>query len=131
MTLLDEAPRQTGVKPRRPRIIWVFGGLALILLLVGLTGGSYLGKLGDVQKNDNSSWLPGSADSTKVANEQEKFSTIQSVPGFILYQRKGGLTAADKQKIAADRTAFKNVKGVSADELGLPAFSNNGEVAAI
>src|SRR3954452_25124326 len=98
MTLLDKAPDQAGQKFRRPRVVWVFGALAVLFLLVGLAGGSFQGKLGDVQKNDNSSFLPGSADSTKVANEQQKFARIQSIPGFIVYQRKGGLTAADKQK---------------------------------
>ena len=131
MTLIDEAPHQTGVKPRRPRFIWAFGGLALVLLLVGLTGGSYLGKLSDVQKNDNSSWLPGSADSTKVANEQDKFTNIQSIPGFVVYQRDGGLTAADKSAINAARATFRSVKGVAANEVGVPRYAQNGDVAAI
>ena len=95
MTLLDEAPDTAGAKSRRPRIDWVIGALAVLFFLIGAAGGSFQGKLGDVQKNDNSSFLPASADSTKVANEQEKFSTIQSIPGFVVYERMGGLTAAD------------------------------------
>jgi putative drug exporter of the RND superfamily len=129
MTLIDEAPEQTGAKARRPRIVWVFAGLAVLFFLIGGAGSSYQGKLSDVQKNDNSSFLPGSADSTKVANEQEKFSTIQSIPGFVVYQRDGGLTAADKAKIAADVAKFKAVKGVSPDEVGAPQFK--GDVAAV
>src|SRR4051794_39354735 len=106
MTLIDEAPEATGERARRPRVVWVFGALAVLFLLIGLGGGSFQSKLADVQKNDNSSFLPGSADSTKVANEQPKFLTIQSIPGFVVYQRKGGLTAADKQKIQGDVADF-------------------------
>src|SRR3954453_16091650 len=132
MTLIDEAPDTTGTRARRPRVVWVLGALALLFLLVGLTGSSYQGKLADVQKNDNSSFLPGSADSTKVANEQQKFSSIQSIPGFIVYERKGGLTAADRAAINADLAAFRKIKGVSADEVARvrPANGSN-DVAAI
>ncbi len=132
MTLIDEAPEQTGAKSRRPRFVWVFAALAVLFFLVGAAGGSYQGKLADVQKNDNSSFLPSSADSTKVANEQQKFTTIQSIPGFVVYQHKGGLTPADKQKIAADVVQFKTVKGVAADEVAAPVYSQkDSSVAAV
>src|SRR3954454_2569455 len=132
MTLLDKAPDQAGQKFRRPRVVWVFGALAVLFLLIGLAGGSFQGKLADVQKNDNSSFLPASADSTKVANEQQKFSTIQSIPGFIVYERKGGLTDADRAAIRADLDAFRNIKGVSVNEIApvRPAKGSPG-VAAI
>jgi RND superfamily putative drug exporter len=122
MTMTDEAaPPTSPAKPKRPRIVWVFTGLALIFLLVGLTGGGYLGKLQDVQKNDNSQFLPGSADSTKVANEQEKLINVQTIPGFVVYQRTNGpLTAADKAKVLADIKQFATVKGVAADGIGSP-----------
>ena len=78
----------------------------------------------DVQKNDNSSFLPASADSTKVSNEAQKFNTVQTIPGFIVYQRTSGLTAADKQKIAADATKFRSLKGVAADQVGHAAVQH-------
>jgi RND superfamily putative drug exporter len=120
MTLTDEAvPATSPTKPKRPRIVWVFTGLALIFLLLGLTGGGYLGKLQDVQKNDNSQFLPGSADSTKVSNAQQKLINVQTIPGFVVYQRTDGpLTAADKAKIANDIGQFGTVKGVAADSIG-------------
>ncbi len=122
MTLTDEAvPATSPAKPKRPRIVWIFTGLALIFLLVGLTGGAYLGKLENVQKNDNSQFLPGSADSTKVANEQEKLINVQTIPGFVVYQRTDGpLTAADKAKIVQDVQKFGTVKGVAGESIGAP-----------
>jgi RND superfamily putative drug exporter len=124
MTLIDEAPEQTEAS-RRPRIVWVFAALAVIFFLVGGAGGSYEGRLADVQKNENSSFLPGSADSTKVANEQEKFSKIQSIPGFVVYERDGGLTAADKNWIAGNVAKFKAIRGVSTDEVGVPEIKSD------
>lgn len=130
MTMVDEAPEQTpAAKPHRPPVVWVFAALGVIFFLVGGAGGSYQGKLGDVQKNDNSSFLPGSADSTKVGNEAQKFNRIQSIPGFVVYQRKGGLTSADRQKITADLAKFRDVKGVAVDEIGRPDVKS--DVAAV
>jgi RND superfamily putative drug exporter len=131
MTLLDDPAERTVSTPaRRPAARWFVLSGAIIMLFIGVIGLGYQAKLGDVQKNDNSSFLPGSADSTKVANQQEKFSSIQSIPGFIVYQRKGGLTEADKAKITSDVGKFKQVSGVSVDEVGRPQFSKSGEVAA-
>jgi putative drug exporter of the RND superfamily len=129
MTLLDEASPETGAKPRRPRVVWVFAGFAVLFFLVGGAGGSYQGKLADVQKNDNSSFLPDSADSTKVANEQDKFSHIQSIPGFVVFQRDGGLTAADRTWITGSVVKFKATEGVAADEVGVPEIKD--DVAAV
>ena len=62
MTRTDEVRETNAPKPRRPRVIWVFTGIAVVFFLIGLGGESFQGKLGDVQKNDNSSFLPSSAD---------------------------------------------------------------------
>jgi RND superfamily putative drug exporter len=129
--VLDKAPEQAPPPRSRPRSLWVFGALAFVVLLIGLAGGSYQSKLGEVQKNDNSSFLPASADSTKVANAQEQFSTVQSIPGYIVYQRDGGLTEADKSKIDNDLTAFRSISGVAADEIGRPQASAAGDVIAV
>ncbi|MDT4900969.1 MAG: putative drug exporter of the superfamily, partial [Pseudonocardiales bacterium] len=132
MTKIDEAPeRPPVIKPRRPRTVWVMLGLAILFFLIALAGGSYQGKLGDVQKNDNSSFLPGSADSTKVSNESEKFNSVQTIPGFVVYQREAGLTDADKAKIVKDVATFRTIKGVAADQVGAPKYSSNDSVAAV
>jgi RND superfamily putative drug exporter len=132
MTKLDEAPNPTSPgKARRPRVIWVFGALALIFFLVGLAGGNFLGKLQNVQKNDNSSFLPGSADSTKVANAQEQFISVQTIPGFVVYKRTNGpLTAADKAKINSDVVKFRAVPHISSDGIGAPQFSTKDSSVA-
>jgi RND superfamily putative drug exporter len=116
---------------RRPKTLWLFAAVAVFWLLFGLAGGSYQGKLSDVQKNDNAAYLPSSAESTKVDTEAQKFATVQAIPGFIVYQRDSGLTAADKTKLTADATAFRAIDGVYADQVTGPAFTADGKVANI
>src|SRR3954454_14824203 len=70
--------------------------VGLLVFLVGALGGSYQGRLGEVQKNDNAAYLPATAESTKVGDEQRLFTVVETVPGFVVYQRDGGLTDADR-----------------------------------
>ena len=128
-----EPTRPTGPppKPTRPRFLGAFILLAVVAFLIGALGGSFESKLSDVQKNDNSAFLPSSAESTKVANESDKFITVQNIPGFLVYQRAGGLTDADKAKIAADREQIAGLSGVDATQLGAVQYSSDGTTASL
>ncbi|WP_347343643.1 MMPL family transporter [Jatrophihabitans telluris] len=101
------------------------------MFLVGGVGGQYQAKLGEVQKNDNASYLPGSAESTKVANESEKFLKIESIPGFVLFERTSGLTSADNTAIAKAVTAIKTVAGVDTSAMTAPEISSDKTVASV
>ena len=68
--------------------------------------GPLAGKLTGAQKNDSKSWLPGSAESTKVLDVQASFSSPDTIPAVIVYERASGLTTADRAKTAADAAAF-------------------------
>ncbi len=65
--------------------------------VVGALAGPLAGKLQEVQKNDNASFLPASAESTEVSTLQQKFAQNESFPLFVLFVRDAGLTAADQQ----------------------------------
>ncbi|MCW2601513.1 MAG: MmpL protein [Frankiales bacterium] len=96
------APVQLGFV-RRHRI----GLRALVVVLIWFFGvggglGSLSAKLADVQKNTNASFLPGKAESTKALNLQETFLPKDQVPTVVLYERAGGLTAADKARATED-----------------------------
>jgi RND superfamily putative drug exporter len=125
----DEAPPRRS--RRRPWFVYVFALLAVVWFLLGAVGGSFQGKLAGVQKNDNASYLPNSAESTKVDEASQRFRSVQTVPGFMVYQRESGLTAADRSKINADVAAFGRVGGVAADQVGRPAFAADGTTASI
>ena len=102
--LLAEEPRQP--KQRKPIAVWISVALAVFWLLFGLAGGSFQGKLSEVQKNDNAAYLPATAESTKVDKAADLPHGAVD-PGFIVYERDGGLTAADKAKIASDVRASR------------------------
>ena len=84
----DVAPAPEAKAGRRlPRGFPFFAIIAvgIAVFLAGGAGGSFQGKLSEVQKNDNSAYLPGSAESTQAGNEAAKFSTSQSLPGFLVF----------------------------------------------
>jgi putative drug exporter of the RND superfamily len=127
----DDTPIAPPQAPRRSRGVYIVAALAAFWFLFGAAGGSYQGKLSEVQKNDQAAYLPNSAESTKVNDEAQKFQPVQTIPGFIVYERAGGLTAADKSKIAADAQAFRGIRGVAGDQVPPPAYSDSGQVANV
>ena len=137
MTEVKTSPsQQPPAESRRrqlPRGFAVFAvlTLAIVAFLVGGAGGSYQGKLADVQKNENSDYLPGSAEATKVANESAAFLKVESIPGFIVYSRQSGLTDADRATVNRAYGAIKGLAGVDVAAMTAPQFSTDGTAAAI
>jgi RND superfamily putative drug exporter len=84
------------------------------------------GKLTDVQKNDNSAWLPGSAEATQVTDLQKRFQADDIAPAVIVYERASGITPADQAKVARDRTTLATVPGVTGEVIG-PVLAQDGK----
>ena len=77
------------------------------------------GKLADETEDDTASFLPESSESTKVVERLDnEFEAQETSQGLVIYQRDGGLTAADKQKIADDAAALAGLPDDAED--GLP-----------
>ncbi|MGW0771735.1 MMPL family transporter [Streptomyces sp. NPDC002676] len=102
---------------------WVVLALWIAVLLPALM---LAGKLGDVEKNDNSAWLPGNAESTKVVDRIEKFQPSDTLPAIVIYDRPEGITPADMTKAQADAEAFKGLKNVVGQPQG-PVKSQDGK----
>ncbi|SCX43030.1 putative drug exporter of the RND superfamily [Klenkia marina] len=77
--------------PRRRR--WLLPAVLLIawLALSGVAG-PYSGKLSEVQSNDQSEFLPGSAESQRVAELSAGFSDSDAFPAFLLVESDSALT---------------------------------------
>ena len=89
-------------------------GIWIVAAFVAAPLGS---KLADETQDDTASFLPESAESTEVVEIlDERFDEGETTQGLIVYQRDGGLTAADKRKIEADAQA---VDDLSEEELPL------------
>ncbi|MEU5987891.1 MMPL family transporter [Spirillospora sp. NPDC047418] len=94
-----------------------------VVLLMAL--GPLAGKLGDVEENDAAAWLPAGAESTQVVQMEEQFRKDETMPAVIVYERSGGLTAADRAKAASDVTALQKLPG--AQQVQGPFASKDGK----
>jgi len=83
-----------------PRTKWIVLAFWVAVLWVTLPLSA---KLTDAQENDAATWLPGSAESTRVFEiQQEAFATGDELPAIVVYERPDGITEEDAQKATAD-----------------------------
>ena len=98
--------------PKKPstgrRAVWIAVLVAIAWLAISGFVGPLAGKLNEVQTNDNASFLPASAESTLVADEQAAFSDNTSFPLLVVITRPDGaaMTAADAATAAAVASAI-------------------------
>ncbi|MEU0224619.1 MMPL family transporter [Streptomyces sp. NPDC006284] len=66
--------------------------VVLLLAWLGIGGalGPYAGKLGEVATNDQAAFLPRSAESTRVIDEQEAFQQNETLPVIVVWTADGG-----------------------------------------
>ncbi|MGA0208528.1 MAG: MMPL family transporter [Candidatus Nanopelagicales bacterium] len=83
--------------------VWLAIGVAIIWLLISSWAGPLAGSLSQVQENDNAAFLPASAESTQVAEEQAKFAESTAIPLLVVISKPGGgqFTAVDQASIGA------------------------------
>ncbi|GGP64833.1 MMPL family transporter [Saccharothrix coeruleofusca] len=81
---------------------WLLPALiAVAWLALGGFGGPYTGKLSDVAVNDNTAFLPESAEATEVANRLRELERSNSLPAIVIAERTSGITPADRDYLAA------------------------------
>lgn len=68
--------------------------LALLIAWLAIGGGlgPYAGKLGEVSTNDQAAFLPRSAESTRVIDEQKAFRQSETVPALVVWTARDGET---------------------------------------
>ncbi|GAB1509349.1 MMPL family transporter [Actinophytocola sp. KF-1] len=87
--------------------------LVVVWLAIGGVGGPFAGKLADVAKNDNASFLPESAEATEVEHLQRRFSEKQVLPAVVVAERKSGITEDDLRFLAERGAALADVEGIA------------------
>ncbi len=105
MSRHDITPEQEAAERSKPasrarltRLLAVAFVLFAWLALAGV-GGPLVGRLSEVQKNDNASFLPKSAESTEVSTLAAKFSSTNAIPYFVVIERATGLLPADSAAV--------------------------------
>ena len=99
--------------------------LALWIVVIALAG-PLAGKLTGAEDNQTSSWLPSSAESTKVLRLEGRFTNTGVLPAVVVYTRDAGITAADRAAAAADAAAFARAPHVTGHVTG-PIPSKDGK----
>ena len=110
---------------RRIKYAVVLFWLVLVAIAAPLAG-----KLTGVEKNDAKSWLPGGAESTQVLDAQQAFTSPNTVPAVLIYERPSGLSPADLDKIAADAKTFGAYPNLDGQVIG-PVPSQDRQAAQI
>ena len=114
--------RRAWVRPLAVVLLWVLIGIPMMLVL---------GKLAEVQENDNAAYLPRSTESTEVLETFVDFQDQETFPTTVVFERAGGLTAADRQAIEDYRGELAGVEFVDDDGVGQPILSEDGEAAQV
>lgn len=117
---------------RPPRLLRI--GLPVLLILIWLVGGSiggpYFGKVDEVSTNDQSSFLPASADATAVQERLPGFLGADSVPALVVVTGQGELTSEQTADVAALAADLARVDGVTGDA-SPPVPSEDGQALQI
>ncbi|MBT1623063.1 MMPL family transporter [Curtobacterium flaccumfaciens pv. oortii] len=67
----------------------------VVWLAIASVGGPYFGKISEVSTNDQTSFLPASADATKVQERSSEFRQESGAPAIIVLERDGGMSSSD------------------------------------
>ncbi len=115
--------------PASPRAKWA---VAAVWLLLALIAGSFAGKFQSAQRNDPSSYLPGSAESSKALAQSKKISGGDEITEtIVVYHRGGGLHAGDLAAIEADRRELNARLPASTVPSQPPLRSRDGSAALL
>ncbi|GLW63660.1 putative membrane protein [Actinomadura rubrobrunea] len=88
---------------------WAVPVLLLVVWLgIGGALGPYAGRLGEVATNDPASFLPESAESTKVIEAQRVFQREKALPAIVVWQVRDGAVTPQTQAAATSALASLN-----------------------
>jgi len=109
--------KKTSDKPRIvPKYYRVIIPLLLIITWFAIAGigGPYFGKIGDVASNDQSTFLPASAESTQVAEELKKFQDDTTIPAIIVFSNNDEVLSAEAiGTISTETRQLADLQGAS------------------
>lgn len=109
---------------------WLIPVVLLVAwLLVGGGLGPYAGKLGEVATNDQTAFLPRSAESTRVVEAQKAFRQDESLPAVVVWTAKtpGGKLGPQQQDDATRALAGLGDSGLAAGRSSPAVLSADGQ----
>ena len=112
------------------RAKWVIAAIWLLATFVSFAA-SLPAKFADAENNESTSFLPGDAESTAALAATKRFQGGELAPLVIVYRREGGLTAADRRKIAAERAQLNRLSLRATSPFSPPQASPDGTAAIV
>lgn len=116
-----------------PKWLRVLVPSVLIIVWVALAGigGPYFGKISEVASNDQSTFLPASAESTKVNEQIGKFRDESAIPAIIVFTIENGELSEKQTTTIEDASQnLKKVEGVKGD-ISPPIISEDKKAALV
>jgi RND superfamily putative drug exporter len=103
--------------PAGRRAKWIVFAVWFVAIFIAAGPANLPGKFEDAESNEATSYLPGSAESTKALSATEELQNGEIAPAVIIFRRESGLTPADKEKIVEDvkKMTSKEFVGVVPD----------------
>jgi len=101
----------------------------VVWLAIASVGGPFFGKISEVSTNDQTSFLPASADATRVQERSSEFRTESGAPAIIVLERDGGLTASDQAAATALTATLSDRDDVQAVSPVIP--SEDGDAVEV
>jgi len=102
--------RQIAGRLTSPVTKWIV--LVAVVLLTGVLG-SLGSQLADVKDNEQSSWVPAEAESTRVSEQLSDTIDPNDIPTLVAYHRASGLTEADLAAMEEHAREIAGVEGVT------------------
>ncbi len=93
----------------QPRTRLIIIGIWLVAVFACF-GFNLPGKFSDAERNDSSSYLPGDAEATRALEATKDLTEGEQAAVVIVYRREGGLTAADRAKVARDVVSLNRLR---------------------
>ena len=100
--------------------------LIAIWLAAGAVGGPYFGRVDEVSSNDQTSYLPASAEATQVQKLLGEFSDSGVIPAIVLFSSDDTLTTSDQTFLDSVGESIGSVDGV-ADGISPAIPSDDGK----
>ncbi|HEX2157877.1 MAG TPA: MMPL family transporter [Actinomycetes bacterium] len=98
------------MSPLARRLRWLLPALVAVAWLAAAGPLNAVGaRLTGLQENDNAAFLPDSAESTRVAELQQRFQDEQSLPLIIVWERPEGVGADTRQAVSARLAEIRTV----------------------
>ena len=95
--------------------------LVVTWLVVAGIGGPYFGRVSEVSSNDQTAFLPESADATRVQHLLGELTGSDAVPAIAVFVADGALSRAQLDQIGQQVSGLTEIEGVEAPSPALPS----------